>query len=565
MKPYLEKKVYHADLYVRLSQEDGDKEESDSITNQKELILSFVETQEDIQIHTIRVDDGYSGVDFQRPAFQQMLEDIKKGEVDCVITKDLSRFGRNHIEVGKYIERIFPYLGVRFIAINDHYDSLKCDGQGTDIIIPFKNLINDAYCRDISMKIRSSLEVKRKKGDYVGAFAPYGYEKSKTDKNKLVVDEEAAEVIRYIFQLYLQGYSAYKIAEKLNERAVLTPMDHKREHGSAYRSGFRRKSESVWDHVAVLRILKDPTCTGTVTQGKVTTPNYKVRKLVHKDESQWIRVEGVHEAIIPTVQFDTVQDLMQLDTRTADDQECLYPLSGLVRCGDCGANMARKTVPAGKKKFVYYICGANKNDKRVCSSHRINAEVLERTVFTLLQHQIDSALELDSLLERIRKERCGTGRAAVKSRSLDRKRAEVRKYHRLRAGLYEDYKGGLFTREEYQELKEMYEGRIHVAEKSVQILQEEIDRIVSDQIDKSGWLGEFKRHGHLTQLTREVTASLIHHILIYEKKEKERYPRIEVFFRYAEELQISMEVAKALDQGAKDTVPGEEGEDGQKK
>lgn len=178
METNLNTKIYNADLYLRLSKEDGDKEESDSITNQKELIFEYLKSMEDIRIHEIRVDDGYSGVDSERPAFQQMLEDIKAGKVDCVITKDLSRFGRNHIEVGRYLEKIFPYLGVRFIAINDNYDSAMSDTQTDNIIIPFKNLINDAYCRDISIKIRSNLEVKRKKGDFVGAFAPYGYRKS---------------------------------------------------------------------------------------------------------------------------------------------------------------------------------------------------------------------------------------------------------------------------------------------------------------------------------------------------------------------------------------------------
>ena len=284
METNLNTKIYNADLYLRLSKEDGDKEESDSITNQKELILDYLKTMEDIKIHEIRVDDGYSGVNFDRPAFQQMLEDIKTGKVDCVITKDLSRFGRNHIEVGKYLEKIFPYLGVRFIAINDNYDSAKSDTQTDNIIIPFKNLINDAYCRDISIKIRSNLEVKRKKGDFVGAFAPYGYRKSEADKNRLQIDEEAAETVRRIFRMYLQGSSAYRIAEVLNGEDMLTPMDYKKERGSAFYTGFKKNLKSKWSHVHVLRILGNPVYMGTLIQGKDTTPNYKVKKKVKKEE-----------------------------------------------------------------------------------------------------------------------------------------------------------------------------------------------------------------------------------------------------------------------------------------
>lgn len=234
METNLNTKIYDADIYLRLSKEDGDKEESDSITNQKELIYEYLKSRDDIRIHEVRVDDGYSGVNFDRPAFQQMLEDIKSGKVNCVVTKDLSRFGRNHIEVGKYLEKIFPYLGIRFIAVNDNYDSILSDTQTDHIIIPFKNLINDAYCRDISIKIRSNLEVKRKKGNFVGAFAPYGYWKSETDKSRLEIDEEAAETVRRIFRMYLQGNSAYRIAEILNTEDALTPMDYKKEHGSAF-------------------------------------------------------------------------------------------------------------------------------------------------------------------------------------------------------------------------------------------------------------------------------------------------------------------------------------------
>lgn len=247
--------VYHADIYLRLSKEDGDKRESDSITNQKEFILEFLKSKKDIRIYAIRIDDGYSGVTFKRPGFQQMIEDIKTGKVNCIVTKDLSRFGRNYIEVGNYIEKIFPYLGVRFIAINDNYDSMENHSPINHMIIPFKNLMNEAYCRDISIKIRSNLEVKRKRGDFVGSFAPYGYQKSKSNKNKLEIDREAAEVVRYIFGLYLQGSNACKIAEELNKKNILTPMDYKKEKGSRFYTGFKKNLKSQWTPMHILRIL----------------------------------------------------------------------------------------------------------------------------------------------------------------------------------------------------------------------------------------------------------------------------------------------------------------------
>lgn len=556
--------MYDADVYLRLSKEDGDKEESDSITNQRELILEFLKSREDIRIHAVRVDDGYSGVNFERPAFQQMLEDIKTGKVNCVVTKDLSRFGRNHIEVGKYIEKIFPYLGVRFIAVNDRYDSLANDPQADNIIIPFKNLINDAYCRDISIKIRSNLEAKRKRGDFVGPFAPYGYRKSYEDKNKLEVDEEAAEVVRSIFRLYLQGNNAYKIAEKLNKKNILTPMDYKKESGSAFYTGFKKNIKSKWTHMHILRILSNPVYTGTLVQGKETTPNYKVKKKVKRDKGRWSRVENTHEAIVAAVDFSNVQEQLEMDTRTGTAKEQVYHLSGVVKCGDCGANMVRKTVPSGKRKFVYYVCGGHKGNKDICSPHSINAEALEESVLKLLNCQIRNVTDLGRILDKLDDAQIRKGEIDKRSRQAAKKKEEIEKYNHLRLDLYEDYKDGLITKEEYLELKEIYEKRIQVAEQILEAMEVEAAFLAGGREDTCSWVNEFKKYGLLERLSREVVISLIAQIFVYEKKEGERYPRIEVQFKYAEEFQASLglleELQKDGDLSVKEkSCSGEEG------
>ena len=540
MNTNLNTDVYDADVYLRLSKEDGDKEESDSITNQRELILEFLKSREDIRIHAVRVDDGYSGVNFERPAFQQMLEDIKAGKVNCVVTKDLSRFGRNHIEVGKYIEKIFPYLGVRFIAVNDNYDSLTNDAQTNNIIIPFKNLINDAYCRDISIKIRSNLEVKRRRGDFVGPFAPYGYRKSEEDKNKLEIDEEAAEVVRSIFRMYLQGSNAYKIAEKLNKKNILTPMDYKKENGSAFYTGFKKNLKGQWTHMHVLRILGNPVYTGTLIQGKETTPNYKVKKKVKRDQSKWSQVENTHEAIIPSVDFQNAQEQLQMDTRTGTEKEKVYYLSGVVKCGDCGANMVRKTVPSGKRKFIYYVCGSHKGNKDICSSHSINAEALEESVLKLLNYQIKNVTDLGRILDKLEDAQIRKGEMEKRNRQITKKKEEVQKYNHLRLDLYEDYKDGLITKEEYLELKEIYEKRTQAAEQSLEAMEVEMAFFADGEKDTCGWINEFKKYGYLECLSREVVVSLIEQILVYEKKEGERYPRIEICFKYEDEFQASV-------------------------
>lgn len=351
---------YIADAYYRLSRDDGDKIESDSIVNQKALVQEFLKLNPDIQIHEEKVDDGYTGVNFERLAFISMMEDIKAGRVNCVIVKDLSRFGRNYIESGRYIEKIFPYLGVRFISITDNIDSISSLDSTNELMIPFKNLMNDAYCRDISIKVRSHLDIKRKNGQFIGSFAPYGYIKSPENKNQLIVDEQTANVVRRIFDWKLEGMSGGRIADKLNELGVPTPYQYKQMNGEKFYCGYQKHTEMRWSAATVNHILRNEVYTGALIQGKTYSPNYKVRKRMKKKESEWIRCENNHEPIITKEEFQLIREIFLTDTRVSPEEEALYLFSGLVKCGWCGGNMTRKTVPVNGKKYVYLVCAENK-------------------------------------------------------------------------------------------------------------------------------------------------------------------------------------------------------------
>ena len=290
-------KTWRACGYVRLSHEDGDKEESNSITGQKNLIRDFFSRHPELSECGMAVDDGFSGSSFERPAFRKMMDDVRAGKIDCIVVKDLSRFGRNYLDAGEYIEKIFPFFGVRFIAVNDNYDSLD-NAASDELVVPFKNLINEAYCRDSSVKIRSCLEVKRRRGDFTGAFAVYGYLKDPQNKNHLVVDTFAADEVRDIYQWKLEGVSAADIAGRLNADGILAPMDYKRQQGLRFATPFRIRPRSPWSATAVLRILKNPVYTGILEQGKNSTPSYKVKKRVAKPRGEWAVVESAHEAVV---------------------------------------------------------------------------------------------------------------------------------------------------------------------------------------------------------------------------------------------------------------------------
>ena len=526
------KKIYHAAIYVRLSKEDGDvkdaaKAESNSISNQKNLIKDFLKDKEDIVVVSERVDDGYSGSNFERPAFQMMLEDIKKGIVDCVIVKDLSRFGREYIDSGRYIERLFPALGVRFIAINDNYDSLEGKDQSDEIIIPFKNLINDAYCRDISIKIRSHLEVKRKNGEYIGSFAPFGYRKSGEDYHKIVIDPYAANIVKDIFRMKLHGMSQDGIARRVNEMGILPPAEYKASIGSSYQTGFKAKEKSEWTSVMVRRILTNEVYIGNLVQGKRTTPNHKVKKTVLKEECDWVRIEKNHEPVIGDREFETVQRLLSMDTRTAPEHDRVYPLSGLAVCGDCGMPMVRKTSTVGGKIYAYYVCSTHKTAKE-CSPHRIPVGKLEETVLFLLQQHISNVLELKKILSFIETVPFQQLDIRKLEERREKKEMEAERCAQLRTTLYEDMKDGMISKEDYRELHAAYEARRKNARIAIRQIDLEMEKVLERKNDGSAWLDYFTEHQNIWGLDRFVAVSLIREVRVMDKK------NIEITFDFAD-------------------------------
>ena len=530
-------KIWNATLYLRLSRDDGDKEESNSITGQRELLRDFLANHSDIREYTIRVDDGWSGSTFERPGFQKMMEDVKAVRTNCIVVKDLSRFGRNYLDAGEYIEKIFPFLGVRFIAVNDNYDSLGGKKSSDDLIIPFKNLINEAYCRDISVKIRTQLEIKRKKGQYLGSFATYGYLKDEQDKNKLVVDEFAADIVRDMFQWKLEGVSPQDIANTLNRLGVLSPMEYKRSLGMKFTTPFKTNPKAVWSAATVIRILKNPVYTGVLIQGKATTPSYKVHKRVTKAESEWCVIENNHEAIVSQMLFDNVQKVLRLDTRRSPEDEAVTLFSGMVFCGDCGASMVRKTVPAGGRKYVYYVCSANKQDKTACSPHRIRDNALEEIVLDSLKVHIQDVIDMSDLLAMTDTAPLRTAEAQKIQRQLDKKREEYETLQKLLMSLYENLVGGILDREEYIRLKESFSSRASEAEKQMDALRDTLTNI-REHGTENAWMEEFKRHRGITALDRSIVVSLIEKILVHEDD------TIEIIYRWQDEFAWQLDVLR---------------------
>lgn len=537
--------IYKAADYLRLSKEDGDfsfsnnKAESDSISSQRKIIQRFVAQQPDIELVAEFSDDGYSGTSFERPQFQKMMEAVKAGEINCIIVKDLSRFGREYIDAGRYIEKIFPQLGVRFIAVNDNYDSLNFSTSDS-LIVPIKNFLNDSYCRDISIKVRSNFESRRRNGEFVSNYTPYGYLRSPNDKTQLVIDEAAGEVVRDIFRWKVEGMSPVTIAEKLNLRGVLSPSEHKRSIGINYKTAFQTNARSKWSPKTVIRILTNEVYTGVLIQGKRTTPNYKVKHTIVKDEQDWSRIENAHEPIIQVREFELVQKLMQEDSRRASGSDTVYPLSGRVYCGTCGALAKRYSVTYNGSKYAYYTC-PNTTKEGSCEKRRISEKELENTVLTLLQSEIKLVLNMERALSQI-KELAWEHREITRlDKAIEVKMAEAEKCRTMKVSIYEDLQEGLISQEEFLQMKEGYSQQIGEIEQDIGKLKKERAMIQEGVADRSGWLSQFRKYQNLPSLSRAAVVNLVDQIQLYPDK------KIRVVLRYQDQLADMMEFLRGQD------------------
>ncbi len=358
--------------YVRLSKEDKIKDESNSITNQKEIITSYIKKNEDLELIDFYIDDGYSGTTFDRPDYKRMFNDLVSGKVNTVIVKDLSRFGRNHVESDNYIENILPGYNVRFISIIDDIDSLNKNNSTDSVLIPLKNLMNDQYAKDISVKVRSTLKMKQLNGEFIGVTAPYGYLKNPKDKHKFIIDKEASYIVKKIFNMALLGKSRKEIAEHLNNKNVLTPSLYKLSKENTNNEELIRSKK--WNAEIVNRILRNETYTGTLIQNIKTKPNYRTDKLIDVNKDEWIITKNHHEPIINKDKFDEVQQILNRKIKVNKNDD-IDLFSGYLKCSHCGSNLTIKK----SKNQIYYYCGSYIKDKS-CLKYSINKKNLEQKV-----------------------------------------------------------------------------------------------------------------------------------------------------------------------------------------
>lgn len=504
---------WRAALYARLSREDGDKPESDSIANQKKLLEDFLARQESMALSDFYADDGCTGTNFDRPAFRRMLADIESGRVNCVVVKDLSRFGRDYIRAGEYLRDWFPAHGVRFIALGDGVDS---ENGPYDMVLPFKNVLNEQYARDISQKVRSSFRVKQQRGEFIGAFASYGYRKDPDDRSRLLIDPPAAGVVRRIFTLYEQGMGKIRIAKRLNEEKIPCPSEYKRLQGEKYHNGQRLDKTSYWTYATIHRILNNQMYAGRMEQGRAPRQGMhgKAKQLPRE---QWAVVEDTHEAIIPPDQWERVQSLLRRDTRTLDFEQNVSPLAGFLRCGDCGRAMSKTNHSGG----VYYCCGSYKQyGPNVCSRHGVAYRDLEEILLDDLNKVIAAVDDLHALAREVR----SAPRPTVDEAERARLNASLERVRRLRKGAYEDYRDGTLSKADYLQYKADYQRQEDALAAQLKRLS---DR--EGEREESPWIEQLLKLGRLTELDRATVAETIKEILVYED-------HIEITYNFSDDL-----------------------------
>lgn len=518
-------------LYCRLSQDDGNVGDSDSIINQKKILAEYAE-RNGYTPYQFYIDDGFSGTNFERPQFKQMIEDAKKGTVKRIICKDLSRFGRDYIKVGLYTEFIFPDKDIHFIAVNDDVDS---NVQKDNDLAPFKNLFNEWYARDTSKKIKAVKKAKGLAGEHMSCVAPYGYRKNPDNPKEWLIDEESAEVVREIFRLCVDGYGPRRIANILTERKILIPSAYALEKGYAVRN-IIPKNPCQWSSTVVVDVLERMDYLGHTVNFKTHRKSYKQKKKIENDKSEWKIFENTHEPIIDKSTFDIVQKIRANRKRPTKMGE-MPMFSGILYCADCGKKLSfhrRANDPDTKHNFV---CSNYRSDTHNCSMHYIRNVVVEQLVLENLREVVSYVkayedefvqMVMDADIKQKSKE------LAKKKRVLSDKEKRYTQLDGLFQHIYEDNVSGKLSDERFVKLSQGYEAEQKDLQSEIEALRMELSQEKQQSVNVKSFLSTVKKYTEIPELTSEIVHEFIDRIIVHEadKSSGKRIQEIEIIYNH---------------------------------
>ena len=518
-------------LYIRLSREDENEDESESIINQEKILRDFVDKYFETGSYAIVdvfADDGLTGTDTLRPSFKRLEGCIARKEVNCMIIKSLARGFRNLADQQKFLEEFIPLNGARFICTGTPFiDTYANPSSASGLEIPIRGMFNEQFAATTSEEIRKTFKMKRERGEFIGAFAPYGYKKDPNDKNRLLIDDDAAEVVKSIFHWFVNdGYSKNGIAQKLNQQGVPNPEAYKRKKGFKYHNPHSGQNDGLWSSGTIARILQNQVYLGVMVQGRHKIISYKVHKQVAVPENEWFVVPNTHEAIIDRETFDKAQAHHKRDTRTAPEKKQVYLLSGLVRCADCKKAMHRKTA----RGIPYYFCRSF-TEKKTCSKHSIREDKLVSAVLAALQVQIALVDNLSEEIEKIANAPVINRENKRLSHSLAQAEKQLKQLNDASDSLYLDWKSGDITKDEYRRLKEKISAQIQQQEQVISHLKDEIQAMTDGIESDDPYLTAFLKHKNIASLNRGILVELVDTIWVHEGGE------ITIDFNFADEYQ----------------------------
>jgi DNA invertase Pin-like site-specific DNA recombinase len=527
---------YVAGLYLRLSKDDERAGESVSIENQRLLLTQYVQ-EKGWEIRETYIDDGWSGTTMQRPAFQRMMRDAEDRRINLILVKDLSRLGRNYIEVGRLTEETLPRLGCRFVALNDSVDSMLGDND----MMVYRNLFNEFYSKDTSKKVRAVKQSCMRQGKYLGAYAPLGYKKDPANKHRLVVDEATAPIVRRIFEMRCRGMGQKAITNLLNSERVPPP------RSLYYEKNGREnpcRTNGLWSATSVKSILSNEVYLGNMVQGKTGTISYKNHTQVSKAENQWIRVEETHEPLVSREDWETVRSLDNRNFKPREDSEGeVHLFTGLLRCADCGFNLRahiqRQTLKDGAKAvYASYICGNYaRSGKAACTLHMIQEYVLSRLVLDeIREHAALVAFDERRVVKAIMngKDQENISLDKLHRRQLKMSEDRLAELGKIIRTLYEDRVNGVISDDMFKEMTASYEQERRERDSEVRGLRAKVERCDRAVCDVNAWIQAIRKYAALDELTREALIELIDGIEVFEPENvgKQRVCRIRVSYRF---------------------------------
>ena len=534
-------KKYVAGLYCRLSKDDGNSVESMSIWSQKVMLKQFAESNS-IAIYDYYVDDGYSGTNFERPSFKKMITDIENGKINCVITKDLSRLGRNYLQSGAYIEMYFPQKNIRYIAITDGIDTLNSNQND---IMPFKNILNEMYVKDTSKKVKSAIQSRMREGTYIGSKAPFGYLKDPDNKRRLIIDEKTKPIIELIYKLCLEGKGTQLISQELMKRKIPRPSAFVENAEKLY--GLTEENKYQWSHRMVLNVLRDPVYCGNMARNKRPTLSFKNSKRMYIPKSDYIYAKDTHEGIVSEEIWEQVQTM--IDKRKCNNKKGLYYdniFQGLVRCPNCGYALTPKTDYRLKKKelidFVHFSCSTYKKyGVNACSSHRIEARDLYNIVLEDIQYHGNMALSakedfVEKIIEKIEVEKIDEGKEL--SNKLELKKNQLAELDRSYEQLYEDRLEGNITERNFNLMNVSISKKQDKLIEEIKVLEGDIEVSFETEDNYKKFMNNISKYAKIKSLNRYILNQIIDKIYVYDKEEIDGQisQKVEIHYKFIGKL-----------------------------